>query len=129
MSHIEGISDSLKQIAQFPLCLISLLSSLTYSNSDLQHSYEKRNHNPPRLKNNSNLFFRGLTTRTTIPFCFLIASMPLTAFYLASADPSSVFWSAASPGVTGLAAYSWKWTAILLRGHFASRSGGERRKP
>lgn len=42
---------------------------------------------------------------------------------LACPGPAALSWG------ERLAAYSWKWTEILLRGHFVSCSGGEGRKP
>lgn len=70
-----------------------------------------------------------VTCPTEQPCHFLGPSAPLAPCCLAPVDPPSMFWSTASPGVTGLAAYSWKQIEILLRGHFASRSGGKCRKP
>lgn len=121
------LSDSLKHIAHSPLSHLSaffFISTLTSSIPTNRHLYSSRLKYVTRI-----CFLKALPHWTTIPFCFVIASMPLTLFYLASANPCSVFSSTASPGVTGLAAYSWKWTEILLREHFASRSEGERRKP
>lgn len=109
-----------------PVLFVTSLCFLLQVNSDLQRFTK---HNSQNSQQRENCFFFFQRPHTTIPFQFLIPYTPLTPRCLASADPSSVFWSAAPPGVMGLAAYSWKWTVILLRGHFASRSGGELRKP
>lgn len=79
------------------------------------------------LRNNISKKMSTLGWTLTIPL--LLPCPPLLPLLWLLPTPDLCFWSAVSPGVTGLAAYSWKWTAILLRELFASRSGGERRKP